>query len=143
MNGRENELAKLIGQWAVHSKQYKMWVSKMSEELSREIRKLEVRLKEFVKEEKVFVQELTICLTKFKTLNTHLNRCKTEPSHKIGELMKLKLEAIDALSMALKKGSDAEHERSHLLESYGALVLASERDFEGLLCKDPEGIQKC
>jgi hypothetical protein len=44
-------------------------------------------------------------------------------------LMKLKLEAIKAYSEVLKKESKAEHEGSHLLESYGALILALEEEF--------------
>ena len=49
--------------------------------------------------------------------------------------MKLRLESIKALSEALQKGSKAEHERSHLLESYGALVLAMEKEFYDLLSR--------
>ena len=54
----------------------------------------------------------------------------------IDELVNLKMKAIEALSDALKKGSDAEHEKSHLLESYGNLALASERVFRDTVYKD-------
>jgi len=43
----------------------------------------------------------------------------------IEELMKLKLETIKAFSEALHKESQAEHEKSHFLESYGGLIQAS------------------
>jgi len=66
-----------------------------------------------------FVGELRGCLEKFKELNM-----------KIKELMKLRLEAIEALSESLKKESQAEHERSYLLESYGALIQAIEEKFQ-------------
>jgi len=62
---------------------------------------------------------------------------RTEASPKmIDELVNLKMKAIEALSDALKKGSDAEHEKSHLLESYGNLALASERVFRDTVYKD-------
>ena len=102
----------------------------MVEELSREIRKLEVRLERFVTKEDGFVKELQNCLIKFRALNQNLERVKTEPDPKLVEgLIILRFGAIEALSEALKKGSDTEHEKSHLLESYGALILALERAF--------------
>ena len=105
----------------------------MSEELSREIRKLEVRLERFVTEEEGFVKELQNCLDQFRELNQNFERVETKPDPKmVEELSTLRLEAIEALSEALKKGSDAEHEKSHLLESYGALILALERASEDL-----------
>lgn len=100
----------------------------MPGELSTEIRKLEVRLEGYLEEEGVFVKQLKKCLGKLKVLNKDLERLKTEVGRKkVEELMNLRLEVIKALSEALKKASDAEHEKSHLLESYGALVLAMER----------------
>ena len=105
----------------------------MVEELSREIRKLEVRLERFVTEEEGFVKTLQNCLDKFRALNQNLERVKTEPDPKmVEELSTLRLGAIEALTEALKKGSDTEHEKSHLLESYGALILALERAFKDL-----------
>jgi len=38
----------------------------MSEEMSREIRKLEVRLEDFLKDEETFVSELRDCLKKIQ-----------------------------------------------------------------------------
>ena len=100
----------------------------MVEELARELRKLEVRLKRFVMDEDRFVKELQNCLDRFRALNQRLEQVKTESDPKIvKELSTLRLKAIEALSEALKKGSDTEHEKSHLLESYGALILALER----------------
>jgi len=105
----------------------------MPEELLREIRKLEVRLEGFLKREEVFVKGLKRCLEKFRELN-NLKRLKTGTDpEEIEELMNLRLEAVKALSEALKKASQAEHEKSHLLESYGALVLALEEEFKDFL----------
>jgi hypothetical protein len=99
-------------------------------ELAREIRKLEVRLERFVAEEDSFVTELQHCLDRFRRLNQHLERVKTEPELRGKELRTLRKQAIEALSDALKKGSDTEHAKSHLLESYGALILALETAFQ-------------
>ena len=101
----------------------------MSEEMSREVRKLEARLESFLKDEEVFVGELRGCLEKFKELNMKMSEIRLDHM-KIEELMKLRLEAVKALSEALKKESQAEHERSHLLESYGALIQALEEEFQ-------------
>lgn len=105
----------------------------MPERLFREIRKLEVRLEDFLKENGEFVKELRICLEKLKELNRNLEKIRVSPSpEKIKMLMELRLEATRALNEALKKGSRAEHEKSHLLESYGALFLALEEEFQNL-----------
>ena len=101
----------------------------MSEEMSREVRKLAARLENFLKDEEAFVRELRGCLEKFKELNVKMSEIRFDP-RKIEELMKLRLEVIKALSEALKKESKAEHERSHLLESYGALIQALEEEFQ-------------
>jgi hypothetical protein len=106
----------------------------MPGKLSREIRKLEVRLEGYLGEEEGFVKELRKCIDKFTELDKNLKELKTKAGpEKVEELTNLRLEAIEALSEALKKGSEAEHERSHLLESYGALILAVEREFRDLL----------
>lgn len=46
------------------------------------------------------------------------------------ELIKLRKEVTKTLSEALKNESKAKHEKSHLLESYGALILALEEEFK-------------
>ncbi len=110
--------------------QLNLEVNAMVEKLSREIRKLEARLERFVTEEDGFVKELQHCIDKFRALNQHLEKVKTDPHPKmVEELSALRLGAIEALTEALKKSSDTEHEKSHLLESYGALILALEEEF--------------
>ena len=85
----------------------------MGEALSREIRKLEVRLERFIAEEDGVVKEVQTCLDKFRELNQYLDRVKTESDLKRKEeLRALRFEAIEALSEVLKKGSDVEHERA-------------------------------
>lgn len=114
----------------------------MPEELSREIQKLEMRLKIFTEREEIFTEELRKYLDKLVELNKSLERLKTKPHPKrvaiiikVEELMKLRLEAMHAFNEALKKESEAEHEKSHLLESYGALILVLEGEFKDLLSR--------
>jgi hypothetical protein len=67
-------------------------------------------------------------------LNQNLERVKNEPDPKrIEELINQRLRAIEALSKTLKKESDAKHEQSHLLQSYGALILALEKAFKDVV----------
>jgi hypothetical protein len=100
----------------------------MPKDLSREIRKLKVRLEDYLKEEEEFVKQLRKCLSNFTELNNTLERSKMSNEDK-GKLTRLRIEAVKALSEALKREGVAEHERSHLLESYGALILSLEEEF--------------
>ena len=99
----------------------------MPEGFLREILKLEARLEGFLESEEAFVKELKNCIEKMKELNGYIERLKrkSEPK-KFEKLTRLRLETIKTLNGALKKESDAEEEKSHLLESYGALILALE-----------------
>jgi len=99
--------------------------SRISEELLREIQKLKIRLDDFLKEEKAFVKELRKCIEKLKDVSNRIEKLRGKPDPKTAEgLAKLRLEAVQALSEALKGESKAQHEKSHLLESYGTLILA-------------------
>jgi len=113
----------------------------MSEELSREIRKLEVRLGDLLKEEDGFIRELEGCIGKFKELEKSLEKLKKPgpiSSPKVKELMKLQMETIRAFSETLRRESRVEHERSHLLESYGALLLTLEEEIQRLRYPSPK-----
>jgi hypothetical protein len=104
----------------------------MFEELSREIQKLEIRFQDFIKNEEKFMTGLWTCLEKFKELNNNLEKFSSSDSNKVEELKEFRLEATRAFNDALKRESRAEHEKSHLLESYGALILAMEEAFYSL-----------
>jgi hypothetical protein len=89
------------------------------EDFYTEVRKLEVRLKEYTEEEQTFVEHLQEAIAQLKELHE-----AAEKAPHAEETQKLKAQAIAALSEALQIQSKAEHEKSHLLESYGALMLA-------------------
>jgi len=106
----------------------------MSEKLSREIRKLEVRLNEFLEHEKEVVEALKECIEKFLKLSGFIEKVETKPSsEQLKELLKLRFDAIKSFNNALEKMSKAEHEKSHLFESYGALILALEEHYQQYL----------
>ncbi len=99
----------------------------MSQNLSREIKKLKVRLNEFTKEEKAFLEYMDNCIRKFEELDHYLKLNSEERG--FNRLIKLHREACEAFKAALEKHSRFEHEKSHLLESYGAILAAMERNF--------------
>ncbi len=95
-----------------------------SEEVYREVRKLEARLNDYLQDEELFVKSLRVCIEQFKMLHCKIEKSEDNiKSEKIGELIKLTEEAEKAFCEAITKEGKAEHERSHLLESYGALFL--------------------
>ncbi|MGD6934172.1 MAG: hypothetical protein ACQCN5_08205 [Candidatus Bathyarchaeia archaeon] len=96
-----------------------------SENYFREVRKLEVRLEEYLKEEEIFVQKIRNCITQLKALHTLIEPLTAPVNPETAEkISKLKTEAVAALGEAMKLEGHAEHEKSHLLESYGALIVA-------------------
>lgn len=104
-------------------------IEKLPDELLREIRKAEIRLQEFVDTEKEYVETVKVCLERLKELNSYLETLKeTSEKEKVEKARDLRMEAVRMLSETLKKGGEAEHERSHLLESYGDLLLSLEED---------------
>jgi 5'(3')-deoxyribonucleotidase len=105
--------------------------SKNYSELLREIKKLEVRLDDFLKEEKIFTENLKKFIEKLRDSCDKIERLKNKPE----ELAALRLEIAQALNNVLKSEGEAQHERSHLLESYGASIIALEEEFKRKLSK--------
>jgi hypothetical protein len=111
----------------------------MAKNLSRETRKLEVRLEEYIKEEKEFIKELKKCLDKFGKVNIQLERMKTLTSPtEVKNLMIFRLEAIKAICDVMIKKSVVDHEQSHLSESYGTLIITLEETFQNLYSTNKE-----
>ena len=103
----------------------------MLDELLRETRKAEVRLKAFVDKEKEYTKTVKTYLEKIKELSSYLETFREDvDKEKIEKAEALRLEVVERLSEVLKKGGEAEHERSHLLESFGDLMLSLERMFK-------------
>lgn len=103
----------------------------MVSEFSREIRKLEVRFEDYMKAEHESVELVKECVRTFRELMKGLEkRGQTPTSEEIEKLSMLKTEAIKSLSQVLKSEGNIEHEKSHLFESYGALILCLDKEFE-------------
>ena len=99
--------------------------------LSIEIRKMEVRLAEFLEHEEVFVAELRNFLSALKELQEAMSHAEAPlDAEEAAQLKQLKLKVAEELNHALKAGSKAEHEKSHLLESYGATISSLEHEFQ-------------
>lgn len=97
-------------------------------ELSREIKKLEVRVKDVMDEEKLYLKAVENCVARFRDIKEFIEA----NSDDLEALKKLRLEAYEALNETMKAQSKVEHEKSHLLESYGALVTTVERELANL-----------
>ncbi len=105
----------------------------MASEISREIRKLEVRFKDYMKAKQEFERHMKDYIRIFRELTKNLGkRGKTFSSNEIEKLLRLRREAIKSLGQVLKSESNIEHEKSHLFESYGALIICLETEFEKL-----------
>ena len=103
----------------------------ISEELSKETQKLEVWLERVITIEDDFVKALRQSISQFKALHQQLERAYKQPDVDMSEdLSSSRMIAIETFSDALAKASDTDHEKSHLLESYGALILAIEKACE-------------
>jgi len=106
------------------------------ENLETELRKMEVRLKEFIEAENEATESIRKCINKFTELNSFVQSLSKENiQEQLQRALELKLAAIKAFYDALEKMSKAEHEKSHLLESYGSIILALEEQFQKLLGK--------
>ena len=106
----------------------------MSQNLSREIKKLEVRLSEFTREEEAFLEYMENCIRKLEELDHYLKIDSEERD--FNRLIKLHREACEAFREALEKHSRFEHEKSHLLASYGAILATMERSFTDSLSQN-------
>jgi hypothetical protein len=103
-------------------------------ELSIEIRKLDVRLKEFVEAEDRAFKSLMTFIVRLKELNDFIDGLPAVLDLKAFEkAVELRLEVVKAFQDALSFMSKAEHEKSHLLESYGALMFSLDEAFKDIL----------
>jgi uncharacterized protein HemX len=105
----------------------------LPEGLSLEIRKFEVRLREYVEAEEKAAESLKTLIEKLKELNSFMETLPTEKnSEMLDRIMELRLQAIKAFREALSCISKAEHEKSHLSESYGSIISALEEQIQKL-----------
>jgi len=102
----------------------------LSEGALREIEKLRLRLGGLERVEGQARISFELCLEKWQKLIERLNRGDTASQE---DVLRLRLEAYEALDEALENQSRMEHERSHIAESLGLLLLDVERAFQDYL----------
>ena len=106
----------------------------MPAELLREIRKLEVRINDFLESEKTCIESMRRYVDRLKEFNQAVDEAEANPTpERSGKALRLKAEAAQALGEILQKMGELDHERSHLLESLGALARALEESAQKLL----------
>ena len=100
------------------------------EESLKEVAKLRIRIENLARAEEALTTKLEACLTKWEKLCLVL----VEPSKASREeVLKSRSDAYEALREALESQSKVEHERSHLPESLGSLLLDVENSFKRYL----------
>ena len=103
----------------------------MTGESLRDIAKLQVRVQDLAKAEEIMMTKLEACLVKWEKLCLELG--KSASNAKREDVFRLRAEAYEALKDALESQSKVEHERSHIPESLGSLLLDVEDDFQRYL----------
>lgn len=103
----------------------------MTGESLRDIAKLQVRARDLAKAEEIMMTKLEACLVKWERLCLELG--ESAGNVKMDDVLRLRAEAYEALRDALESQSKVEHERSHIPESLGSLLLDIENDFQRYL----------
>lgn len=98
--------------------------SSKSSELEREIKKLRLRMDDYLREAEEFKKKLDRLVSKLEEACTKLKMEKPE------NLIAIKREVVEVISEVLRADGEIQHERSHLLESYGAIILALEKELQ-------------
>ncbi len=103
------------------------------EESLKEVAKLRIRIENLAKAEEALMTKLEACLTKWERLCLVL----VEPSKASREeVLGSRSDAYEALRDALESQSKVEHERSHLPESLGSMLLDVENSFKRYLSNE-------
>lgn len=103
----------------------------MSQDFTREIKKLKVRLSEVAEKTSAFLESVKKCVSIFEELNDYLKRAPKKRD--LTQMINLHRSACEAYQEALENHSNLDHEKSHLLDSYGALIATLERAFTASL----------
>ena len=105
----------------------------MAEEtLMREAKKLRIRVRDYLEEERSFMKSLNLFLDKIEELDNKVHKADVIPERE--EMYKLHIGVYEALSDVLNKLSKVDHERSHMPESLGTLLTSMEKEFLKVLC---------
>ncbi len=95
----------------------------MSDDFEVEIKKFKARIERFLAKEKELAEALKDCIKELNGVCDELKGMKFEASWSEGKVAELRLKVLKAFDDVFLKQSEVEHEKSHLLESYGKLLL--------------------
>lgn len=98
--------------------------SSKSSGLEREVKKFRVRVSDYLRGAEEFREKIDRLISKLEEACIKLKIEKPET------LIAIKREVVEAISEALRAEGEIQHERSHLLESYGAIILALEKELQ-------------
>ncbi len=98
----------------------------MSEDFESEIKKFEARIERLLDKENEFSQALRRFADELKAVGAELSKMKARGIWDERKAAELRFRIIRAFNDAFSKQSELEHEKSHLIESYGRLLLALE-----------------
>ncbi|MFW6110849.1 MAG: hypothetical protein ACOC6H_02305 [Thermoproteota archaeon] len=96
----------------------------MSSEIHKKIRKLEVRLEDYIEADQKFVDRIKKGIKALQDLNENLETGETS------RIEDLRRKAVQALGDILQKEGHIQHEKSHLWESYGDLIQSIEQKIQ-------------
>ena len=96
----------------------------MSSEIQKKIRKLEVRLEDYIEADQEFVDHVKKGIKALQDLNENWEKGETS------RIEDLRRKAIQALGNILQQEGHIQHEKSHLWESYGDLIRSVEEEIQ-------------
>ncbi|MFP4171072.1 MAG: hypothetical protein ACLFUV_08665 [Methanomassiliicoccales archaeon] len=98
----------------------------MSEEFTKEVKKLDVRVEEFCRREKEFVHQLHEYVRSLKEFDEAIDGQGGYGDMSIDRIMELKSKTYHSFQRLMRSWSECDHERSHLLESFGGVLTSME-----------------
>jgi len=104
----------------------------MSDDFEVEVKKFEARIGRLLDKEEEFAQALKNCVDVLKGVCDELNKMRAEAGWSEEKAVGLRLKALRAFDDVFLKQSEVEHEKSHLHESYGKLLLELEEALKGV-----------
>ena len=91
---------------------------------------MEVRFSDFIISEAEFAKKLRVFIESLKRVNDYLEESVLSGEEIRGELLHYRMEIVQKLNDVLKFEGKFEHEKSHIWESIGELILVLEKDFQ-------------
>jgi len=102
-------------------------MSELLRDFELEIRKFEARFERFMDKDRELVNALKEFIDQLKLAFEELKEAKPRGGYEGTRPLELRSKVIKAFNDVLLKKAEVEHEGSHLLESFGSVLLALDR----------------